>query len=185
MNLSGKTLILSLALAGVTACDEQSGSQNMAAESNQQQADREAMANDPSNPYGAAEMQMHDRMMAAKGANPSETWVRKMIEHHRGAIEMSNIAIAQGGTSNVLERARMTAEMQAKEIAELERLLPGNTAPTTSAQPQASNNPSTVPAPPPKVKSTQTPKAVTPKAKAPEPDPHAGHDMANMSNTSR
>lgn len=47
------------------------------------------------NPYAPGEMKMHERMMSAMGADASETWVRKMIEHHRGAIEMSRTAIAQ------------------------------------------------------------------------------------------
>ncbi|OYX46296.1 MAG: DUF305 domain-containing protein, partial [Sphingomonas sp. 32-66-10] len=42
-------------------------------------------------PFMPAEMAMHEKMMKAKGANASETWVRKMIEHHRGAIAMSQI----------------------------------------------------------------------------------------------
>jgi uncharacterized protein (DUF305 family) len=77
------------------------------------------------NPYGQSERTMHDRMMAAKGTSLSETWTRKMIEHHRGAVDMSNVLIRQGGEPKVLELARMTAEKQTKEIEELERMLPG------------------------------------------------------------
>ena len=47
------------------------------------------MLSTAANPYPPVEMRMHDRMMGAVGANADETWVRKMIEHHRGAIEMS------------------------------------------------------------------------------------------------
>src|SRR3546814_8328809 len=47
------------------------------------------------NPYGPAEMKMHQKMMGAVGPNASETWVRKMIEHHRGGVETSRIAIAR------------------------------------------------------------------------------------------
>ena len=82
-----------------------------------------AMTNDPNNPYGPAEMQMHERMMAAQGANASETWVRKMIEHHRGAIDMSDLLVNQAGEQSVVEKARKTAEDQRNEIADLERLL--------------------------------------------------------------
>src|SRR5262245_65248060 len=42
-----------------------------------------------------SEMAMHEKMMKAKGANASETWVRKMIEHHRGAIAMSQIVLRE------------------------------------------------------------------------------------------
>lgn len=82
-----------------------------------------AMANDPNNPYAQAEMQMHERMMAATGANASETWVKKMIEHHRGALAMSNVLIGLGGEEPVLAMARMTVTDQGKEIQDLERML--------------------------------------------------------------
>ena len=82
-----------------------------------------AMENDPNNPYAQAEMQMHERMMAATGANASETWVKKMIEHHRGALAMSNVLIGLGGEEPVLAMARMTVTDQGKEIQELERML--------------------------------------------------------------
>lgn len=45
------------------------------------------------NPYGQAEMDMHQKMMAAKQGDAAEMWTRKMIEHHRGAIAMSRVAV--------------------------------------------------------------------------------------------
>src|SRR3546814_13624279 len=84
------------------------------------------MATDPSNLYAQVEMQMMEQMAAAQGANPAETWARKMIEHHRGAIAMTEILEAQGGDPQVLEKARMTAERQRREITELENLLAGS-----------------------------------------------------------
>jgi uncharacterized protein (DUF305 family) len=84
-----------------------------------------AMAHDPNNPYGQSEMQMHERMMAAVGANASETWVRKMIEHHRGAVDMTNVLIGQGGDEPVLGKARKAVDDQGREIQLLERMLAG------------------------------------------------------------
>lgn len=83
------------------------------------------MASDPNNPFGQAEMQMNERMTAATGANASETWVRKMIEHHRGGVAMSDILIQQGGDQRFLDLARTSADMQRRDIAELERMLSG------------------------------------------------------------
>jgi len=80
----------------------------------------------PSGPFSQAEMQMHERMMAAAGANASETWARKMVEHHRGAVAMSQILVDQGGEQRYVEMARMSAEKQRREIAELERMLVGD-----------------------------------------------------------
>ncbi len=66
-------------------------------------------------------------MAAAQGANPSETWTRKMIEHHRGAIAITDVLTSQGGDPQVLEMARMGAEKQRREIMELENLLSAGT----------------------------------------------------------
>ncbi|WP_135209763.1 DUF305 domain-containing protein [Vitreimonas flagellata] len=74
--------------------------------------------------YMAAEQQMSRQMMAARGANVSETWLRKMIEHHRGAVAMANIAVTSAGNEMVIAMARQTIEKQTREIAELQRLLP-------------------------------------------------------------
>jgi uncharacterized protein (DUF305 family) len=70
-------------------------------------------------------MQMNERMMAAVGVNASETWVRKMIEHHRGGVAMSQILFDQGGEQRFVEMARMTIDKQQREIGELERMLAG------------------------------------------------------------
>lgn len=79
----------------------------------------------PSGPFAEIEMQMHSRMMAAIGANASETWARKMIEHHRGALAMSQLLIEQGREPAMVQMARQTVGKQRGEIAELDRMLQG------------------------------------------------------------
>jgi len=49
------------------------------------------MQSTAANSYTQSEMRMHEKMMKAAGADPSETWVRKMIEHHRGAVDTRGI----------------------------------------------------------------------------------------------
>ena len=140
-------------------------------------------------PYQAGDKEMHDAMMAAKGADASETWIRKMIEHHRGAIAMSETVIAQGQDAKVKEKARRIAAAQRKEVAELERMLSGGAAgaaPAT-AEPALPENPGppaaakVAPVPPKAAPKADAPKA-SPKPKAPPPaaDPHSGHDMNKM-----
>lgn len=112
-------------LALLTACGG-AGDDNQTAQANSQQP----MANESaramaSGPFAQAEMQMNERMMAAVGANASETWARKMIEHHRGAVAMSQILIDQGGEQRFVEMARMTVDKQQREIGELERMVAG------------------------------------------------------------
>lgn len=75
------------------------------------------------NPYGQAEMDMHQKMMAAKQGDPSEMWTRKMIEHHRGAIAMSRVAVRDAKDAETRRMAQMTITKQEKDIAELEAWL--------------------------------------------------------------
>ena len=126
MNMKYRNLVLATAMAGaLIACSNEASSDNAAAGQETPAASEAAMMNDPSNPFGTAEMQMHERMMAAVGTNAADTWVRKMIEHHRGAVAMSDVLIAQGGEQRFLDMARKGAEMQRKEITELEGMLSG------------------------------------------------------------
>ena len=77
----------------------------------------------PANPYARSEMQMQGKMMKAVGADTAETWTRKMIEHHRGGVEMSKIAVAQARDKETRDMASKTMAMQNKEIAELQSWL--------------------------------------------------------------
>ncbi len=114
-------------LALASACSEEpstNNAANMAADEN-----ASAMMNDPNNPFAQSDMQMHERMMAAVGADASDTWVRKMIEHHRGAVEMSNIVLPLAQDPMVRQMAQTTIDKQTKEIQELEQLVRQGAAP--------------------------------------------------------
>lgn len=82
--------------------------------------DHSKMMNDPGNPYGKAEMDMHMKMMAAKGSDAAETWTRKMIEHHRGAMAMSRVAQREAKDADTRQMATMTITKQEKDVAELQ-----------------------------------------------------------------
>lgn len=82
----------------------------------------EMMKNTPANPYAEAGMAMHRKMMVV-GADASETWARQMIEHHRGAIAMSKIAVAQAGDKDVRTMAQRNITMQEKDVADLQSWL--------------------------------------------------------------
>ena len=134
------TLLMGVGALALAACSGGGeGGNNAAANAAGENASANSMANDPNNPFGAIDMQMHERMTAATGANASETWVRKMIEHHRGAVAMSQILIDQGGDAGFVQMARTTAEKQQREIVELERVLArGVTGGTGEANPYRS-----------------------------------------------
>ncbi len=87
------------------------------------QADMMAMMNDPNNPYGATEIEMHKKMMLAKQGLPSELWTRKMIEHHRGAIAMSRVALEKATDKQTRNMAQMTIAAQTREITKMQAWL--------------------------------------------------------------
>jgi len=134
----------------------------------------------PANPYGEVGRRMHDQMMAARGATPAETWARKMIAHHQGAIDMSEIVIRQGGNPNVTAMARRTADMQRREIRELEALLSGGGSAAAAPEPAPSGARPTNTTAPARERARAPQREPAPKE---EPaDPHAGHDMSAMNN---
>ncbi len=97
--------------------------------------DMTATMADPNNPFAQSEMTMDKAMKAAVGVNAADSWVRKMIAHHQGAIDMSRIVL--GGTirsRDVAKMAQMTIDKQGKEIAALEKLIATGTPDPASAE---------------------------------------------------
>ena len=68
------------------------------------------------NPFGEIEMRMHERMMAATGADLDEAWARKMIEHHQGAVDTAKIVLRDAKDTEIRRIAQMTSDKQTKEI---------------------------------------------------------------------
>ena len=89
----------------------------------QHQGMNHSMPSTAANPYGPAMMKMNERMMAAMGPNAGETWTRKMIEHHRGAVEMSQIALRSTQNAEVRREAQKAITSQNREIAALNAML--------------------------------------------------------------
>ncbi len=134
--------------------------------------------------YQPAEMQMHTAMMAAKGATIDETWMRKMIEHHRGAVAMSDVVLSQSPPAAVRAMAQKTKSDQTKEIAHLEAMLSGQNPmvatpasvprPTEAAAAKASATPKAAVTPAPKEAPRAAPKVApkaTPTAEPKQPAP--------------
>lgn len=122
------TAIAAMAMLATPVLAQQSGHQGTGHQGHQgmnhQGMDHSRMMQPTAaNPYGPAEMQMHHKMMAAKGADAGETWIRKMIEHHRGAVEMSQIALRGTQNADVRREAQKTIDSQNREIANLNAML--------------------------------------------------------------
>ena len=75
------------------------------------------------NPFPHVEMQMHMAMMHAVGSDADETFVRKMIEHHRGAIEMARIVASSTKDDRVRQFSNETIAKQTQDIADLQAWL--------------------------------------------------------------
>lgn len=119
--------VVAAALASALAVCGQAGSEN--GQGNHSTAGHDATVAEPSDPYSESEMKMHDAMTSAVGADVSDTWVRKMIAHHEGAIAMANFVVAHGHDDRVIPLARRMAAKQQQEIAELQRLIRRDAAP--------------------------------------------------------
>ncbi len=135
--------------------------------------------------YRPAAMQMHSAMMAATGANISETYLRKMLAHHQGAVAMSDVALANGASGAVRAQIEKTKASQQKEIAMVETMLRGEpmmapAAPATATAPASAQREKPAAANKPAAPTRPVPTPAKPKPAEPAPDPHAGHDMNNM-----
>lgn len=104
--------IVALAVAPATA---QQNGKNM--------KDHGSQATHTENPYGPAEMDMHRKMMAVRGAAPDELWTRKMIEHHQGVIAMSRTALSEAPDAATRQMAQATADKQEQDVADLQAWL--------------------------------------------------------------
>lgn len=76
-------------------------------------------------PYRKANQAMDDAMMAAKGKDVSETYLRKMLAHHRGAVALSDVVLAQGKNPEVRKAAAKTRADQAMEAGMIQDMLTG------------------------------------------------------------
>lgn len=97
--------------------------------------------------YQPAQMAMHNAMMAAQGSDVSDTWVRKMLEHHKGAVAMSDIALAKGASGAVRAQIEKTKADQQKDIVHIEGMLSGPQASEPAAPAPAAKEKATVPKP--------------------------------------
>ena len=64
-----------------------------------------------------------DMLSAANGAEFDSMWLTMMIEHHKGAIEMAQIELADGSNADAKELASTIIDAQQSEIFSMESLL--------------------------------------------------------------
>lgn len=76
-----------------------------------------------SGPFGEAETKMDQQMMAAKGSDAGQSWAKKMIAHHQGAIDMSEIVLQQNPKADVAKMARDAIAKNQRDIADIRKLV--------------------------------------------------------------
>ncbi|WP_439476150.1 DUF305 domain-containing protein [Brevundimonas sp.] len=67
--------------------------------------------------FAASEAEMHTGMAKASGATVDEAYIAKMIEHHRGAVAMADVALAQSRDPEIRRMAGLVKDTQTREIA--------------------------------------------------------------------
>jgi uncharacterized protein (DUF305 family) len=65
------------------------------------------------------------RLEALKGAEFDQLWLRSMIDHHRGAIDMANAEIANGANADAKALAQQIVTAQQAEIGQMKQMLGG------------------------------------------------------------
>ena len=74
---------------------------------------------------GMMSPQQMSSLRTASDAEFGDRWLELMIEHHRGAVEMSRTQIADGEDAEAVALAEDIAQTQAEEIATMQDLLAG------------------------------------------------------------
>lgn len=121
MNL--KPIIALLATATLTACgSNQKADQNAGLEMNAG-VSMNATTTASTDSFAGAEQTMMQAMMSAVGTDVGDNWARKMIAHHQGAIDMSQIVLQENPTPDVAEMARMGIQKQQMDINSIKKLL--------------------------------------------------------------
>ena len=123
LNITRRLLLAVSPLVLVAACSGGDSSQNMSASDIDANADASLNASGASSPFADAEQKMNDAMMAAVGSDAGDSWAKKMIAHHQGAIDMSQAVLDQNPKPDVAQMARETIAKQQKDIADIQKLL--------------------------------------------------------------
>ena len=129
MSIPTKPALAALALSSLlTACTPAENSETAATGEATMAAPSEMSAgmpgekmSGPTTPFTPSEDKMHRDMMQATGADVQETYARKMITHHRGAVEMSEVVLQENPDAELRAMAEKTIVDQTREISMLEQ----------------------------------------------------------------
>lgn len=94
--------------------------------------------------FAASEAEMHSEMATATGSTVDEAYIAKMIAHHRGAIAMAEVALAQSRDPAIQRMAQAVKDAQTVEIAMMQAWTPAPAEPPAPAATAPSTPPATV-----------------------------------------
>lgn len=75
--------------------------------------------------YRPSMMDMKQKMDAASGADMNELYMRKMLEHHKGAVAMSDVALQNGVSGAMRSQVQKTRSENDKDAKMTEAMLRG------------------------------------------------------------
>ncbi|RWX77111.1 DUF305 domain-containing protein [Neorhizobium lilium] len=105
---------LSLSLAGPMAAQEMKGMDH---------SGMKATDNPSTKAFKDADARMHKSMMIQYSGDPDVDFVRSMIPHHQGAIDMAKIELAHGKDPELRKLAEDIVKAQEAEIADMQAWL--------------------------------------------------------------
>ncbi|MDI1325849.1 MAG: DUF305 domain-containing protein [Brevundimonas sp.] len=74
--------------------------------------------------FAASEAAMNGRMTAASGGTVDQAYIARMIEHHRGAVAMGEVALKESRDPDIRRMARVVVDARTREIAEMQAWKP-------------------------------------------------------------
>ena len=75
--------------------------------------------------YKPAMMDMQQKMQVVTGSDASQVFLRKMLEHHKGAVAMSDVALKNGVSGPLKAQIQKTRDENRKDAAMVEAMLAG------------------------------------------------------------
>ena len=76
--------------------------------------------------FAASEAAMHAGMATATGETVDEAYIAKMIEHHRGAVAMADVALTRSQDPEIRRMAQAVKDTQTREIEEMRAWTPAD-----------------------------------------------------------
>lgn len=73
--------------------------------------------------HAAMQKMNNDMMQGMMDSDPGMSWMKQMIAHHQGAVDMSDIVLKHTKDADVIKEARKTKEQNEKDLKELQAKL--------------------------------------------------------------